>query len=151
MILIRSLGKSLAMPAWRIGFVAGDAEIIDACLRELEWDVIRVSHVAQRAATAALEGPQAWLDEVAASYRQDRDAAHAAIAEHPILTAPLPAATPFLWLDLGELSSEHLVESGVAVVDGAAFGTPGYARLPFAGAADLGSQLLDTLQNEVPA
>ena len=62
-ILIRSLGKSLAMPAWRIGFVAAEPEVIDACLRELEWDVIRVSHVAQRAATAALEGPQDWLDE----------------------------------------------------------------------------------------
>ena len=64
-ILIRSLGKSLAMPAWRIGFVAAEPSVIDACLRELEWDVIRVSHVAQRAATAALDGPQGWLDEVA--------------------------------------------------------------------------------------
>ena len=82
-ILVRSLGKSLAMPAWRIGFVAGEPSLIDGCLRELEWDVIRVSHVAQRAATAALDGPQDWLDEVAARYRRDRDAAHAAIAEHP--------------------------------------------------------------------
>ena len=57
---------------------------IDACLRELELDVIRVSHVAQRAATAALEGPRGWLDEVAEGYRRDRDAAHAAIAEHPV-------------------------------------------------------------------
>ena len=149
MILIRSLGKSLAMPAWRIGFVAGEPLVIDACLRELEWDVIRVSHVAQRAATAALDGPQDWLDEVAARYRQDRDAAHAAIADHPILSAPLPAATPFLWLDLGELSSEYLLEKGIAVVDGAAFGTPGYARLPFAGAAELGHQL--SVLNTVPA
>ena len=82
-VLIRSLGKSLAMPAWRIGFVAAEQAVIDACLHELEWDVIRVSHVAQRAATAALEGPQDWLDEVAQGYRRDRDAAHAAIAEHP--------------------------------------------------------------------
>ena len=52
--------------AWRIGFVAAEPSVIDACLRELEWDVIRVSHVAQRAATAALDGPQDWLDEVAA-------------------------------------------------------------------------------------
>jgi aminotransferase len=134
-ILIRSLGKSLAMPAWRIGFVAGEPSVIDACLSELEWDVIRVSHVAQRAATAALEGPQDWLDEVAVRYREDRDAAHAAIAAHPILSAPLPAATPFLWLELGELSSEDLLAESLPVVDGAAFGTAGYARLPFGGFA----------------
>jgi hypothetical protein len=84
-VLIRSLGKSLAMPAWRIGFVAGEASVIDACLRELEWDVIRVSHVAQRAATAALDGPQDWLDELVARYRKDRDAAHAVIADDAVL------------------------------------------------------------------
>jgi len=134
-ILIRSLGKSLAMPAWRIGFVAAEPPVIDGCLRELEWDVIRVSHVAQRAATAALDGPQDWLDEVAAGYRRDRDAAHAMIAEHPVLSAPIPAATPFLWLDLGELSSEDVIGQGFPVVDGAAFGTPGFARLPFGGFA----------------
>ncbi|HEX4929104.1 MAG TPA: pyridoxal phosphate-dependent aminotransferase [Gaiellaceae bacterium] len=135
-ILVRSLGKSLAMPAWRIGFVAGDAPVVDACLRELEWDVIRVGHVAQRAATAALEGPQDWLDEVRQRYRRDRAAAHAMIVEHSILSAPLPAATPFLWLTLGELSSEDVIAQGLPVVDGAAFGTPGYARLPFGGFAE---------------
>ena len=129
-ILVRSLGKSLAMPAWRIGFVAGEPSLIDGCLRELEWDVIRVSHVAQRAATAALEGPQDWLDEVAERYRRDRDAAHAAIAAHPILSAALPVAGPFLWLELGGLSSEDVLDEGLPVVDGAAFGAPGYARLP---------------------
>jgi aspartate/methionine/tyrosine aminotransferase len=134
-ILIRSLGKSLAMPAWRIGFVAAGPSVIGACLRELEWDVIRVSHVAQRAATAALEGSQEWLDEVAEGYRRDRDAAHAMIVEHPVLSAALPAATPFLWLELGELSSEDVIAEGLPVVDGAAFGAPGYARLPFGGFA----------------
>ena len=140
-ILIRSLGKSLAMPSWRIGFVAGEPVVIDACLRELEWDVIRVSHVAQRAAKAALEGPQDWLDELAARYRHDRDAAHAVIVDHPILSAPLPVATPFLWLNLGELTSEDLLAAGIAVVDGDAFGTAYYARLPFGGAAVVQNEL----------
>ncbi len=144
-ILVRSLGKSLAMPAWRIGFVAAASSVVDGCLRELEWDVIRVSHVAQRAATAALDGPQAWLDELADRYRKDRDAAHAVVAEHPILSAPLPAATPFLWLELNDLSSEALLEAGIAVVDGGAFGTPGRARLPFAGAAAVQDELRERL------
>jgi aspartate/methionine/tyrosine aminotransferase len=135
-ILVRSLGKSLAMPAWRIGFVAAEPPVIDACLRELEWDVIRVGHVTQRAATAALEGPQDWLDEVAAGYLRDRDAAHAAIAEHSTLSAALPPAGPFLWLELGGLSSADVIAEGFPVVDGAAFGTPGYARLPFGGFAE---------------
>ncbi|MCP9486515.1 MAG: pyridoxal phosphate-dependent aminotransferase [Gaiellaceae bacterium MAG52_C11] len=150
-ILIRSLGKSLAMPSWRIGFVAAEPPVIAACLRELEWDVIRVSHVAQRAASAALEGLQDWLDELAERYRRDRNVAHAAITEHEILSAPLPVATPFLWLELGALTSKNLLAAGIAVVDGAAFGTPGYARLPFAGAAALQDELRDRLRSSLQA
>jgi aspartate/methionine/tyrosine aminotransferase len=103
--------------------------------------VIRVSHVAQRAATAALEGPQDWLDEVAERYRRDRDAAHAVIADDHRLSARLPEAGPFLFVRLGELSPENLLAAGVAVVDGAAFGAPGYVRLPFGGAAELADEL----------
>ena len=135
-VLVRSLGKSLALPAWRIGFLAGEPDVVDACLRELEWDVIRVSHVAQRAAQAALEGPQDWLDDLAARYRADRDVAHALIADDPILSAPLPPATPFLWLDLGGIPIQSLLAAGIAVVDGTHFGAPGHARLPFAGATE---------------
>ncbi len=140
-VLVRSLGKSLAMPAWRLGFLAAEPAVVDACLRELEWDVIRVGNVAQRAATAALDGPQDWLTEVAERYRRDRDAAHAVIADDAILSAQLPVATPFLFVNLGGLSAENLWAAGVAVVDGAAFGAPGYARLPFGGAADLADEL----------
>ena len=129
------------MPAWRLGFVAGEPSLVDACLHELEWDVIRVSHVAQRAATAALDGPQEWLAEVAERYRRDRDAAHAVISDDPILSAPLPPAGPFLFVQLGGLHLENLVAAGVPVVDGAALGAPGYARLPFGGAADLADEL----------
>jgi len=140
-ILIRSLGKSLAMPSWRVGFVAAEPTIIDACLRELEWDVIRVNHVAQRAATASLDGPQDWLDDLERAYRRDRDAALEVVADHPILKAHRPAATPFLWLELGEVSSESLVRAGLTVVDGAAFHEPGYGRLPFGHAADREDEL----------
>jgi aspartate aminotransferase/aminotransferase len=148
-ILVRSLGKSLAMPAWRIGFVAAPPLVVDGCLRELEWDVIRVGHVVQRAAAAALDGPQEWLDEVAAGYRRDRDAAHALVAAHPVLTAPLPPATPFLWLELNGLASEALLDAGIAVVDGDAFGAPGRARLPFAGAAAVQDELRERLTRVV--
>lgn len=140
-ILIRSLGKSVAMPAWRLGFLAAEPSVVDACLRELEWDVIRVGHVAQRAASAALDGPQDWLTDVAERYRRDRDAAHAVLTDDAILSAQLPVATPFLFVNLNGVSPENLLAAGVAVVDGAAFGAPGYARLPFGGAADIADEL----------
>lgn len=145
-VVVRSLGKSLAMPSWRIGFVAGPQPVIDRCLRELEWDLLRVGHVVQAAAAAALAGPQDWLDDVVAGYRRDRDAAYAAVSDDPLLSATLPPATPFLFLNLGPLSVENLLAAGIAVVDGAAFGAPGYARLPFSGAAELEDELRRRLE-----
>jgi aspartate/methionine/tyrosine aminotransferase len=145
-VLVRSLGKSLAMPSWRIGYVAASEAHVDRCLHELEWDVLRVGHVVQAAAAAALAGPQEWLDDVVAGYRRDRDAAYAAISDDPVLSAALPESTPFLFLDLGPLHVENLLAAGIAVVDGAAFGAPGYARLPFGGAADLEDELRHRLK-----
>lgn len=145
-VLVRSLGKSLAMPIWRIGFLAGPEALVDRCLRELEWDVLRVGHVVQSAAAAALAGPQEWLDDVVAGYQRDRDAAYAAVSDDPVLSAALPASTPFLFIDLGPLSADDLLGAGIAVVDGAAFGAPGYARLPFAGAAEHEAELRHRLK-----
>jgi aspartate/methionine/tyrosine aminotransferase len=145
-VLVRSLGKSLAMPSWRIGFVAAREALLDRCLRELEWDVLRVGHVVQAAAAAALTGPQDWLDDVVEAYRRDRDAAYAAVSDDPVLSATLPASTPFLFVDLGPLHVENLLAAGIAVVDGAAFGAPGYARLPFVGAAELEDELRHRLK-----
>lgn len=144
-VLVRSLGKSLAMPSWRIGFLAGPEALVDRCLRALEWDVLRVGHVVQSAAAAALAGPQDWLDDLVTGYRRDRDAAYAAVSDDPLLSATLPPSTPFLFVNLGPLSVENLLAAGVAVVDGSAFGAPGYARLPFGGAAELEAELRQRL------
>ena len=103
--------------------------------------MIRVSHVAQRATQTALEGPRDWIYDLAARYRADRDAAHAVIADHPNPGRPLRAASPFLWLNLGRLKSENRLAAGILVVDGVAFGTSGYTRLLFAGAASLKVEL----------
>jgi hypothetical protein len=55
-------GQGRRNAAWRIGLVAGARDLADACPRELEWDLVRVSHVAQRAAQTALQGLQDRLD-----------------------------------------------------------------------------------------
>jgi hypothetical protein len=46
-----------------------------------------------------------------------------------------------LFVNLGGVAPENLLAAGVAVVDGAAFGAPGYARMAFGGAADLADEL----------
>jgi aspartate aminotransferase len=140
-ITISGASKSYAMTGWRMGWTVAPAAVVKAMDTIQSQETSCPSSVSQAALIAALDGPQDWLDEVAAGYRADRDAAFSVVADDHILRARLPAAGPFLFLHLGELHIENLLAAGVALVDGAAFGAPGYARLPFGGAAELRDEL----------
>ena len=136
-VVVRSLGKSLSLPQLRLGILSGPAARIRECARTFEWDCLRVDLAAQTAALAALEGPRGWLDAVHAGLVVDRAVALAAVASTPGLSAAVPSAAPFLFVhgDSGEPVADSLVRAGLPVVDGVHFQAPGYARLPFAGAA----------------
>ncbi len=146
-IVIRSLGKSLAMPQLRIGIVSGPSERVGPCARALEWECLRVSLASQEAALAALTGPQEWLASIRGGLIEDRAAAIAAVEETPGLSALRPAAAPFLFVHAdgrSELAGE-LIDVGLPVVDGVHFQAPGYARLPFGGAAEARVALTEAL------
>lgn len=135
-IVIRSLGKSLAMPQLRLGCLAGPADLVERCAETLEWDCLRVGLASQTAALAALSGSRDWLDDGRASLAADRAVALEAVAAQPALDVVPPRGGPFLFLgavEHPELASE-LVAAGLPVVDGAHFHAPGRARLPFGGA-----------------
>jgi len=136
-VLVRSLGKSLSLPQLRLGIVSGPATLIERCATTLEWDVLRVDLAAQTAALAVLQGPREWLDVVHAGLVADRAVALAAVDATPGLAAAIPSAAPFLFVhaDSGAPVAASLTRVGLPVVDGVHFQAPGYARLPFAGAA----------------
>jgi aspartate/methionine/tyrosine aminotransferase len=148
-VVIRSLGKSLSMPQLRIGMLAGPAHRVARCTRVLEWDCLRVNVASQEAALAALEGPRDWLDRIQSGLEDDRATAIEAVAATPGLTAVTPRAAPFLFVgsSSGDDLASQLEQAGLPVVDGAAFEAPGYARLPFGGAAGAAAALRQALDS----
>ena len=135
-LVIRSLGKSLAMPHLRLGLVAGPADLVAQCAATLEWDCLRVGVASQTAALAALTGPREWLDRVHTEMSADRAAALAAVSYTSLEVVP-PHGGPFLFVGASDRRplADELAEAGLPVVDGAHFQAPGRARLPFGGAA----------------
>jgi aspartate/methionine/tyrosine aminotransferase len=131
-VLVRSIGKSYAMPGWRLGYVVAPASILDECARVLELDVIRCPYVAQRAALAAVAGPHDWLAGIAEEYAAKRDAALDAVRAVG-LSAQRPSATPFLYVNLHGAGEDELLDAGIPAVPGRFFHGPGYARVPFGG------------------
>jgi aminotransferase len=126
-----SLSKTYGMAGWRIGFVVGNAEVVERI--ELLSDHTRVGIFAplQTAAIAALTGPQDSVAERVATYERRRDLLAAAL---PV--APVCEGTFYLWLRLPEgLTPERLLlEHRVAVAPGEGFGAAGagWARLSLA-------------------
>jgi L-glutamine---4-(methylsulfanyl)-2-oxobutanoate aminotransferase len=126
-----SMSKTYGMAGWRIGFVVGNAEIVERI--NLLNDHCRVGIFAplQAAAIAALEGPEDSVHERVATYERRRDAIAAALPEPPICEG-----TFFVWVRLpeGVTAESLLVEHRVAVAPGEGFGPSGagWARLSLA-------------------
>ena len=126
-----SMSKTYGMAGWRLGFVVGNAEIVERINLLNDHERVGIFEPMQRATIAALEGPQESVAERVATYERRRDLlAHA-------LQAPIVCeGTFFVWLRLPEgLSAERLLEEHrVAVAPGEGFGPSGagWARISLA-------------------
>ena len=134
-----SLSKTYSMPGWRIGFAAGNRQLVKALTRIKSYLDYGAFTPVQVAATAALNGPQDCVDEVRARYKRRRDVLVEGLnaAGWPV---PSPEATMFAWAplppafrDLGSLAFAKLLlaEANVAVAPGLGFGEhgDGFVRL----------------------
>ena len=132
---IFSMSKSYGMAGWRLGFVVGNAEIVERV--NLLQDHVRAGIFApvQEAGIAALNGPQESVRERTARYQRRRNTVVAALAGTSV-AAPVCEGTFYVWIRLPEeLSAERLlVEHRLAVAPGEGFGVggSGWARLSLA-------------------
>ncbi len=139
-----SMSKTYGMAGWRIGFVVGNAEIVDRINMLNDHSRVGIFAPLQAATIAALEGPQESVAERVASYERRRDVLAAALPEPPVCEG-----TFFVWVRLPEgLTAERLLEDErVAVAPGEGFGPSGagWARLSLAvadEAIELGAERL---------
>ncbi len=138
-----SLSKSHSMAGWRVGFAAGNREMVHALARIKSYLDYGIPQPIQIGAIVALRGPQDCVDEAVAEYRARRDALIDGLGkagegawkiEKPLGTmfvwAPIPE--PFRGLGSLEFSKRLLREAGVAVSPGIGFGEMGEGFVRFA-------------------
>jgi alanine-synthesizing transaminase len=134
-----SLSKTYSMPGWRIGFCAGNERLIAALARVKSYLDYGAFTPIQVAATAALNGPQACVEEMRTRYRGRRDVLVEGLNAAG-WQVPMPPASMFAWAplperfrDLGSLEFAKLLlkEARVAVSPGVGFGEygEGHVRL----------------------
>ena len=146
-ITVNGCSKAYAMTGWRIGFAAGDAEIISAMAKLMSQSTTNACSVSQMAAVAALRGEPGVVQAMVDQYRQRRDVFVEGLRELGI-PCPAPPATFYLFPEVsalftrkfkgevvgtaGRLCELLLQEARVALVPGTPFGCPANIRICFA-------------------
>ena len=126
-----SMSKTYGMAGWRLGFVVGNAEIVERINLLNDHCRVGIFLPLQSAAIAALEGPEDSVHERVEAYERRRDVIAAALPEPPVCEG-----TFFVWLRLpeGVTPESLLTEHRVAVAPGEGFGPSGagWARISLA-------------------
>ena len=143
-VLCGSSSKAYAMTGWRCGWAIGPAALISACNALQSHSTSNVCSITQKAAVAALNGPQGCVTEMLDEYRRRRDQVCEWLGTEPRLRVRKPEGAFYLFIDVsdflspdglrttGELAQALLDEARVAITPGEAYDAPGFLRLSYA-------------------
>ena len=123
-----TFSKTYSMTGWRLGYVAGSAELMDTVTKVLESNSSCVSTITQVAGEAALSGPQDCVSEMNEAYLRRREAVVDILREADLFISE-PKGAFYCMADVSpsgmgsrDFAFKLLRERGVSVAPGSAFG-----------------------------
>ncbi|MCX8045678.1 MAG: pyridoxal phosphate-dependent aminotransferase [Anoxybacillus gonensis] len=148
-IIINGVSKSHSMTGWRIGYAAGDADIIRAMTDLASHSTSNPTSIAQYAAIAAYSGPQEPVEHMRQAFEQRLNIIYDRLVQIPGFSCVKPQGAFYLFPNAKEAATmtgyenvdafvEALLdEAKVALVPGSGFGAPNNVRLSYATSLDL--------------
>jgi len=143
-VLAGSASKGYAMTGWRCGWSIAPKELTAALNMIQGQSTSNITSITQKAALAAIKGPQDAVFDMLDEYRRRRDSIHAWLTANPRIRCSKPKGAFYLLPDVsGLLSADGIRTSAefaqmllerehVVVVPGEAFDAPGYVRISYA-------------------
>jgi len=147
-IVVNGVSKSYAMTGWRIGYAAGDAEIITAATNYQSQNTSNPASISQKAAVEALKGNQDTVSAMVDEFRKRRDVIVNLLNDIPGISCMTPQGAFYVFPNTSGLHgktydgktlqsssdiAEYLLEKAdVAVVPGLPFGNDDHIRLSYA-------------------
>jgi aspartate aminotransferase len=147
-VILSGVAKTYAMTGWRVGWMVGPADLVKAATTLQTHLTSNVANVCQRAALAAITGPEEPVQRMREAFDRRRSmiveklnriagfetpvpqgAFYAYVDARGALNREIDGSTPTSTAELAELILE---KAKVAVVPGEAFGPSGYLRLSYA-------------------
>jgi aspartate aminotransferase len=147
-ILVNGVAKTYAMTGWRLGWMVGPADAIAGAANLQSHLSSNVSNISQRAALAALTGPQESVERMRQAFDRRRELIVEGLNAIPGVVCPVPEGAFYVYPDVTgllnrewggvtpasslELADLILEQAEVAAVPGEAFGPSGYLRFSYA-------------------
>ena len=149
-MVLNGVSKAYAMTGWRIGYAAGPENIITAMENIQSQSTSNPTSISQVAAEAALNGDQGCITPMVKAFRERHEYVVSELNKIPGLKCLRAGGAFYAFPDARQaiatlhakgtlkeandlaFSEYLLVQGGVAVVPGSAFGSEGYIRLSFA-------------------
>ena len=161
-IVINGFSKSYAMTGWRLGYAAGNKEIIKLMTSVQSHVTSNPNSIAQYAAVEALNGPKCYVEKMVKKFEERRNLMVDRINKIDDVSIIKPEGAFYVMINLEkylgksingkvintsvEFSSELLEEEKVAVIPGEAFGLDKYIRLSYATSEELILKGLDRIE-----
>jgi len=141
LLIVDSFSKTYAMTGWRVGFALGPARLLANMLKLQSHSTSNPTSIAQKAALAAIEGPQVHVDMMRTEYRHRRDRIIEGLQSIPGIRCVPPHGAFYAYPNVGYylkkdglgdtsvLAERLLDEAHVAVVPGTDFVTQKHMRI----------------------
>ncbi len=159
-IVVNGVSKSYAMTGWRIGYAAAEEEIIKAATRLQDHTTSNPTSISQKAALAALNGPEDHMAKMVYEYKKRRDFMMNRLNRIDGMIASRPDGAFYIFVNVsrfynGQIKGsmvfcQKLLEDAyVAAIPGVAFGDDRFIRLSFATGMEHIKRGLDRLEKFV--
>jgi aspartate aminotransferase len=156
--VVNGVSKAYAMTGWRIGYVACEKEIISAATKLQDHTTSGANSIAQKAAFAAITGPQTCVEEMRREYKKRRDYVIERLSAIKGISVQKPDGAFYVFPDISQIMKKKkisgsalfcdqlLTRENVALIPGSAFGNDNYIRLSFAASFSTIKEALDRLE-----
>lgn len=147
-VIANGLSKTYAMTGWRVGYLAGPAEVAKAAAKVQSQTTSNPCSISQKAGVAALTGPQDEVAAMVSTFSRRRDLVMKLIGGIPGLTCPRPRGAFYVFPDVSayfgrkfgdkimtncdDVADYLLERAGTAIVPGSGFGDNNTLRLSYA-------------------
>ncbi|MDR2395067.1 MAG: pyridoxal phosphate-dependent aminotransferase [Endomicrobium sp.] len=162
-ILINGVSKAYAMTGWRIGYAAGNKEIISSMTKLQSQSTSNASSISIKAAVEALNGTQEYVETMRKEFEKRRNYIVERLNSIEGINCIKPEGAFYVFPNISsilgksfngkvinsdiEFADYLLDQVKIAVVPGAAFGAKGYIRISYATSIENVQKGIDRLEN----